>query len=303
MNPNYPLVSVQAISYNQRHLVVATLDSIKNQTYPNLQLIIADDGSTDGTKEVIKEWINKNWPDAIFVDNPVNRGITRNLNTGLPFIKGEYVKQIGCDDVLPPDSISKIMEVFVTLPEDFGVVYTDMNRIDETGKLIDNIGIIEKRGHPVYSGYVYSEMIRKPFITAASMVYRRAVLDKLKKYNEKVLYEDHDFYLRASKYFKFQYIPEKLADYRVHSQSLINSSSRIKYFHNTYYVYLTNYDNEPPFKEIFKERLFFCIKNFYNLKFKKNYWYSLQAFFKTGDFNFLKYAVGSLQYVLKGSSL
>lgn len=298
-----PLVTVLAISYNQADLVVATLDSIKKQTYPNLQLVIADDGSTDGTKQVIRQWINTNWPDAVFVDNPVNRGITRNLNSALSYIKGDYIKQIGCDDILPAHSISRIMDVFRTLPDDYGVIYTDMERIDEKGNLIDNIGLIEKRGHPVYSGYVYKEMIRKPFITAASMIYRKEVLDKLKVYNEKVFYEDHEFYLRASKYFKFQYIPEKLAKYRVHSKSLINSSSRIKYFHNQYFVYLTNYDFKRPYEKIFRERLLFCVKNFYNLKFKKNFSYSFIAFCKTGDFNFLKFSIASLPYILTGKGL
>jgi hypothetical protein len=194
------------------------------------------------------------------------------------------------------------MEVFQTLPDDYGVVYSNMSRIDETGNLISEEGIIETRGHKVYNGFVYEQMITRPFITAASMIYKRKVLDKLKKYNEKVLYEDHDFYLRASKYFKFYYVPEKLACYRVHSQSLINSSSRIKYFHNQYYVYLTNYDSKEPYKKLFIERLLFCIKSFVNLKYRHNFIYALKAFIKTGNFSFLKYSIRSLPYVFTGST-
>lgn len=299
----FPLVTILAISYNQKNIVIETLESLKKQTYPNLQLVLADDGSTDGTKEVIKSWLESNWPDAVFVNNPVNRGITKNLNSALPFVKGEFIKQIGCDDILPEKSISRIMEVFETLPSEYGVIYSNMSRIDENGKLISDKGIIETRGHNVYNGFVYEQMIKRPFVTAASMIYRRSVLDKLKKYNEKVLYEDHDFYLRASRYFKFYYIPEKLAFYRVHSQSLINSSSRIKYFHNQYYVYLTNYDNSEPYKKLFIERLLFCIKNFVSLKFRDNFIYALKAFFKTGNFSFLKYSIRSLPYVFNGSKL
>ena len=165
------------------------------------------------------------------------------------------------------------------------------------------MGLIEKRGHLAPSGYVYEQMIGKPFITSASIIFKREVLDKLKAFNEKVFYEDHDFYLRASRYFKFYYLPEKLVKYRVHSASLINSSSRIKYFHNTYFVYYTNYDGRNPYKQIFVERLLFCIKNFYSLKFKNNFSFALKAFLKTGEPAFLKYGVASLPFYVSGKGL
>lgn len=296
-----PLVTVVAICYNQEKYVEATLNSIKAQTYSNIQLIISDDGSTDKTKEIVRRWIATNFPSAIFLDHKVNQGITKNYNSTLPYITGEYVKLIGCDDVLLPDTIEVLMQMFSDLSEEFGVIYSDMYRIDEEGKLIDEVGIVEKRGHQVYSGYVYKEMIQKPFVTAASMIFRRAVLDKLKRFNEKVFYEDHDFYLRASKYFKFYYIPEKLVQYRVHSGSQINSSSRIRYFHNTYYVYYTNYDNRPGYKSLFVERLLFCIKNFYALKFRDSFSFSLKAFLKTGNLQFIKYSVASIPYYFSGN--
>jgi glycosyltransferase involved in cell wall biosynthesis len=295
-----PLLTIIAISYNQEKYVEETLNSIKAQTYPNIQLIISDDGSKDKTQEIIRNWIDKNYPSAIFLDNKDNVGITKNLNRTIPYVKGEYVRQIGCDDVLIEDSSSIIIKKFTELPNDYGVIYTDMHRINEQSKLIDNVGLIEKRGHPVYSGFVYKEMISKPFITSASIIFKKEVLDKLKGFNEKVFYEDHDFYLRASKHFKFFYIPEKLVKYRVHAASLINSSSPIKYFHNTYFTYYTNYDGRRPYKKIFIERLLFCIKNFYALKFRNNFIFSIKAFLKTGDPSFIKYGIASIPFFISG---
>ncbi|HWB24565.1 MAG TPA: glycosyltransferase [Chitinophagaceae bacterium] len=300
MQSAYPLVSIIAISYNQEEYVEATLNSIKNQTYPNIQLIISDDGSKDRTKEIISTWVKTQYPHAIFLNNNKNAGITKNLNRAIPYIKGSFVKQIGCDDILTIDSVSKIMGKFAELPIDYGVVYTNMSRINEKGDFIDDRGIIETRGHKVYSGYVYKEMIKKPFITSASIIFRKEVLDKLKCFNEKVFYEDHDFYLRASRFFKFCYLDEKLVNYRVHSSSLINSSSRIKYFINQYFVYITSYDNRKEFKEIYIERLLFCIKNLYYNKFKSNFFYGLRAFFKTGRLTFLKFAAASVPFMLNG---
>jgi glycosyltransferase involved in cell wall biosynthesis len=295
-----PLVSILAICYNQEDYVEATLNSIKEQTYPNLQLIISDDGSKDKTKEIVQNWVNKNWPHAIFLNHPVNQGIPRNLNSTIPHIKGSFVKILGCDDVLLKDSISTVMNKFKELPNEYAVIYGDMWRINEKGNLIDNRGLIEVRGHEVYSGDVYREMIKKPFITQASMVFKKEVLDKLECFNEKVYYDDHDTYLRASRYFKFFYIPKKLVKYRVHSGSLINSHSKIKYFHNTYFVYYTNYDNRKPYKEIFVERLLFCIKNFYSLKFKNVFSFGMKAFFKTGEFEFVKFAIAGIPFLITG---
>lgn len=299
---NQPLVTIIAISYNQEDYVEATLDSIKKQTYPNIQLIISDDGSKDRTKEIIRNWVSTQYPQAIFLDNSVNVGITKNLNRALPHIKGSFVKQIGCDDMLLENSVSIIMDKFTELPDDYGVIYTDMYRINEKGDLIDERGLIEKRGHPVYSGYVYKEMIKKPFITSASIIFKKEVLDKLVCFNEKVFYEDHDTYLRASKYFKFYYIPEKLVKYRVHSASLINSSPKIKYFINTYNVYMTSYDSRKEYKDIYIERLLFCIKNLYYKKFKYASLYSVRAFLRTGSFSFIKYAAAAVPLLISGTN-
>jgi glycosyltransferase involved in cell wall biosynthesis len=296
-----PLLTIIAICYNQEKYVEETLNSIKAQTYPNIQLIISDDGSKDRTQEIVRTWVDANYPTAIFLANKQNVGITKNLNRAIPHVKGAYVRQIGCDDVLLENSSSVIMQKFGELPNDYGVIYTNMSRINEKSELIDEQGLIEKRGHKVYDGYVYKEMISKPFITSASIIFKKEVLDKLGGFNEKVFYEDHDFYLRASRYFKFYYIPEKLVRYRVHAESEINSSSPIKYFHNVYFVYYTNYDGRKPYKQMFIERLLFCIKNFYTLKFRYNFLFSIKAFLKTGNVSFVKYGLASIPFYFTGN--
>ncbi len=302
MQNNKPLVTVIAISYNQENYVLATLNSIKSQIYDNIQLIISDDASKDNTQQIIAKWVAEEYPQAIFLANKQNAGITKNLNRAIPYIKGTFVKQIGCDDILTNDSVSKIMTKFEELPDDYAVIYTNMSRINEQGNLIDDVGLIEKRGHPTYNGFVYKEMITRPFLTSASIIFKKEVLDKLKCFNEKVFYEDHDFYLRASKFFKFYYLPEKLVLYRVHLNSLINSSSRIKYFINQYFVYVTSYDSRKEYKNLYVERLLFCIKNLYYKKFRRNFLYSMRLFLMTGKFVFLKYAFASIPFIVTGNT-
>ncbi len=296
-----PLITVVAIAYNQENWVAETLNSIKNQTYPNIQLIIADDGSTDNTKHIIAKWIPEHFPDAVFLNHQQNRGITSNYNTTLPYIKGDFVKLIGCDDVMLENTIEVLHNELSGLPQDYGVVYTDMICIDEHGELVSNMGLVERRGHPTPSGQVYLPMITKPFVTAASILFKREVLNKVGRFNELVFYEDFDFYLRASRFFKFQYLPEKTVKYRIHQGSQINSSSRIRYFINTYFVYLSNYDKTPPFRKLFEQRLLFCIKNLYTLKFKKSSVFSFKVFLKTGNIRFLKFVILSLPLIPIGN--
>ncbi len=295
---NSPLVSVIAICYNQEEYVLETLNSIKAQTYPNIELIISDDGSTDGTKAIVKKWIDENYPSARFICHPSNMGITKNLNGTIPYINGSFVKVIGCDDVLLDDSISVIMKEFMKLPEDYGVIYSDMFLINDKGET-GCIGMVEKRGHPVPSGFVYEQMIKKPFATAASIIYRKEVLDKLKCYNGKVDYEDNDFYLRASRFFKFHYMPEKLVKYRVHAQSLINLSSKTRYYKNEFLVYLLNFDKRTPYRQVFMKRLLFCFKNLYAEKFQQTFIFSLRAFLKTGNPEFIKYGIAGIPFLVK----
>jgi glycosyltransferase involved in cell wall biosynthesis len=301
----YPLITIIAISYNQEKYVKETLDSILAQTYPNIQLIISDDGSTDNTKEIIRTWLKENNSNnnVVFLDHKINRGITKNLNSGLPYVKGEFIRQIGCDDILLPNAVAITTEAFLKQPGAFDVVYTDMYRINEEGNMIDDVTLIEKRGHKVYSGFVYKEMIQKPFITSASMMFSKTVLEKLKKFNEKVFYEDNEFYLRASRYFNFQYIPICTVRYRVHNSSSINSSSRIKYYYNTFYVYYCNYDARMPYYKLFDERILFCLKNLYHFKYKNLLNLSLLALFKTYKLSILKIILKSFKLKLNGRSL
>lgn len=101
----FPLVSVHVITFNQAHLIHETLQSILAQDYANIEIIVADDGSTDGTANIISEYANQ-YPSKIIplVAGP-NLGITGNSNRGLQACKGKYIAFIGGDDLFLPSKI------------------------------------------------------------------------------------------------------------------------------------------------------------------------------------------------------
>jgi glycosyltransferase involved in cell wall biosynthesis len=105
-----PLVSVHIITYNQKQFIHETLLSVLNQDYENLEIVVADDGSTDGTAEIILEYARQ-YPGKIvpLVGGP-NLGITRNCNRGLAACKGKYIAFLGGDDIFLPHKLSKQVE-------------------------------------------------------------------------------------------------------------------------------------------------------------------------------------------------
>ena len=101
------LVSVLVVSYNSEDTILETLASVINQTYHNLQLVITDDGSNDGTRKVCETWLEKNFGVINFKTlwGIKNVGIAGNINKGLSHCNGRWIKIIAADDVLLPDCI------------------------------------------------------------------------------------------------------------------------------------------------------------------------------------------------------
>lgn len=115
-----PLVSVPVITYNSSKTVVETLNSIYNQSYPNLELIVSDDGSPDNTIQVCREWIEAHkdrFVRAELLTVEKNTGISANFNRAYDACQGEWVKGIAGDDLLLPDCVSDYVQFVEEHPE------------------------------------------------------------------------------------------------------------------------------------------------------------------------------------------
>jgi glycosyltransferase involved in cell wall biosynthesis len=105
------LFSVVVLTYNQENLVVETLNSIYNQTFKNIELVISDDASKDNTQKVVADWIESHkdrFSNVVINFNKKNLGISGNHTAGVKLANGEFVKYIGGDDILFPDAIEKM---------------------------------------------------------------------------------------------------------------------------------------------------------------------------------------------------
>lgn len=128
MNTLEPLVSVPVITYNSSKTVVETLDSIYNQTYPRLELIVSDDCSTDDTVEICREWIGvhkERFVRTELLTVEKNTGVSANMNRAEAVCQGEWVKPIAGDDVLFPECIMVYVDYVQKNPDSL-VVFSRM---------------------------------------------------------------------------------------------------------------------------------------------------------------------------------
>jgi glycosyltransferase involved in cell wall biosynthesis len=100
-----PLVSIIIPVYNKAPFVRETLESALGQTYPNVELVLVDDGSTDGSFEILKEYFAK-YPDKIQLIDQENQGVSVATNVGIAAAKGDYIQFLDADDLLSPDKIA-----------------------------------------------------------------------------------------------------------------------------------------------------------------------------------------------------
>ena len=216
-----PLVSIIAVCYNHARFVIECLDSIRNQTYPNLQIIIMDDCSQDDSVEIIRNWIERYGVECSFIAHQNNQGVCRTLNEALELAQGKYISMIATDDTWLPDKITRQVAIMESMPENVGIIYSDAYQMDENGQRLPDMFIAAHRKFDsVPEGDLLEHLIVGNFIPAMTTLIRRAVYDHVGLYDEKLIFEDWDFWLRAANHFHFAYSTCPSSNYRILATSM-----------------------------------------------------------------------------------
>lgn len=215
---NQPLVSVICLCHNHERFVDQAIQSVFNQTYSNIQLIVLDDGSADGSVQKVNS-ILSNKPEIVFVANKSNRGYVKSLNQALTYVKGEFIVDLAADDILLPTRIEDGVTELTNAGLNYGVNFSDAELINEYG---NSLGLHSNRyAHStIPQGDVYKAIIERYFICPPTMLFRKSVIDRLGGYDESLLYEDFDFFVCSSREFYFCYTPKVLVKRRVVSGSM-----------------------------------------------------------------------------------
>lgn len=221
-----PLVTIICISFNHSPYIEDALNSIRNLEYPHLQLIIADDASTDDSQKVIEKLATG--LECELVLNSQNIGHCKTFNKALKLVKGEYVIDLAADDMLLPQSIETAVERFTKSDDSYGVFFANSTLINAVGKEVGNhlTKSFFKSG-VVPEGDVYKILLSKYFISPPTMVYRKSLLDRLNGYNEDLAYEDFDFLVRSSRTTNYCYSSEITVKKRILSSS-VSSNQYVK---------------------------------------------------------------------------
>jgi glycosyltransferase involved in cell wall biosynthesis len=224
-----PLVTIGAINYNNEPYVLETLDSIAAQTYPNIELIIVDDASTDGSLYKIKAWLAGCQRPYKLVVHQQNEGVHAAYESVIKNATGAYISFIATDDVFDCTKIQQQVSAFEQLDKSYKVVYGDVIEIDENSQVISQSYFAAHRsrnkGWTLPQGNVFNRVAEEFLIYVQSTLIRTSVLRTF-AFQHKALSEDWQLILFLARHSKFFGIDSVVTKYRRHSISLSAQNRR-----------------------------------------------------------------------------
>lgn len=213
---NTPLVSVIIPVFNQGELAVQAIDSVLSQRYPHVQAIVVDDGSTDGTADLISQRFGNH----VTLICQANKGPSAASNAALGVAQGEIIALMGGDDLCTPDRLAHQVEILASGQWD--VVFSRPTLIDEQGGTLEDARypvFFEKRRHDAVFTSLYFD---DNYFCAPSATMLRTVVDKVGPFHEGLIQlQDYDYWLRASgQGFRLGLFDTRLLKYRRHVGNL-----------------------------------------------------------------------------------
>ena len=203
------VISVVMPAYNSEKYIGEAIESILNQTFTDFEFIILNDGSTDNTAKIVKEYAKKD-KRIRFVDNKKNQGLVAVLNQGLDLAKGTYIARMDSDDISLPTRFEKQIEYMNAHPEcgvlgTYFMVFGSSNGVTKHPERIKVFNLLNEQhvGHP-------------------TVMMRKSVIDKYDfKYDKNYNYcEDFELWSRMVFVTEIHNIPEILLKYRWHGSNV-----------------------------------------------------------------------------------
>lgn len=223
------LVSVVIPTYNREQYIGSCISSVLNQTYgkQNIQVIVIDDGSTDGTHLLVHE-LQKHHKNIVYekIINTGNPGAVRNI--GIKQARGNYIAFLDSDDAWLPDLLEK--EITLLKETNAALIWSNADVVDHDNKLLKSRYLRIGFGK---SGYVFNCLVQDNFVITSTTIVTRAVLDSVGAFmdNDKYkLCQDYDLWLRIALNNRLVYLDEVLAHYRQHPGGIskLNSNRAVK---------------------------------------------------------------------------
>ncbi|PHS55456.1 MAG: glycosyl transferase [Alteromonas sp.] len=217
MNPTPPLISIVIPVYNAERFIEKAIESICNQSYKNIEIIVIDDGSIDESLQIIKSIRD----DRIKIISRENRGLIASLNEGINLSRGSYIARMDADDISSPIRIEQQVKYFEH-HIDCGVLFTGLEYIDENGNIIrKKVSDKTREIEPV------------EFLFGCPLCHPTAMFNMNKLTKDDLIYdpkfdkvEDFELWTRLSKTTGISLLNEVLFQYRIHSESITSKNRK-----------------------------------------------------------------------------
>ena len=219
-----PLVSLIVLNWNGKQYLETCLSSLLNQTYPNLEIIFVDNGSTDGSVEFVRQNYSTALNALIIVEHDVNLGFAAGVNSGIAVSKGKYIATVNNDTEADPDWITELVNA---MESDSGIGscaskmlrFYDRIRIDSAGTIVYQNGNAYDRGADEEDIGQYDHQEEVFGACAGAALYRRQMLDEIGLFDKDYFayFEDVDLSFRMHLFgWRCMYVPTAIV-YHMHS--------------------------------------------------------------------------------------
>jgi glycosyltransferase involved in cell wall biosynthesis len=234
----YPLISVIVPAYNAEKYIQTTLESVLNQSYKNIEVIVIDDGSSDDTQAILADYGNR-----IKTIKTENMGVSHARNTGIEASKGTWIAFLDSDDIWHP---TKLYEQFSSL-ENCKWSHCDSVYIGE-----NQSGEVKRSDYShIPRNEVFDELIVENFITTSSVLIEKALLNKFGKFDENLhCLEDWKLWVEIAQENPLAYCDKALLEYRVYSGS---TSRKARYVLPLHIELIDNIFSKIPDNSFYKE--------------------------------------------------
>lgn len=236
INKEDPLVSIIVITYNSAEFVLETLESAKNQTYTNLELIISDDCSKDNTIDICREWVELNAGRFVrteIITVETNTGISPNCNRGFKAAQGKWLKPIAGDDILAINCIEYFILETINYPE-YHFFFSDIEIFGDGEAKQKRVSVRRWMDNALNrfesiknSESLYKHLLVQNIICAPSSFVLKKAFQEVGGFDEEIkLIEDYPFWLKIAKQnYQIKSTRDQLVKYRVNSSSVQTSIS------------------------------------------------------------------------------
>jgi len=199
------LTSIVTPSYNQAPYIEETIRSVLAQDTPQIEYLIVDGGSTDGTVEIIKKYEDK----LTWWASETDRGQTDAINKGFARAKGEILAWINSDDTYEPGAVAAAVKYLQDHPN-VGMIYGDCNYINETGAVIGKFHSAQTNYRLLRRGYTH--------IPQQTMFFRAELWKQLGPLDPSFYFAmDYDLWTRIARRTEIRYVPQTWANFRLHT--------------------------------------------------------------------------------------